>query len=164
MIAVERNPEAEALAQRFEEALHRLVVLLERCSAEQWRIVCPDEGWSVGVTAHHVGGSFRFVTGLIHALLAGKPLPEETPRGIDEGNARHALKYADCAQDETVEGLRAKGAAVGQLLVGLTDEQLAFAAPFSLASGRVTSIRTIIERMLIGHVENHRAGIESVIG
>jgi hypothetical protein len=164
MIAVDRNPEAEALAQRFKEAVQRLAALLERCSVEQWRTVCPEEGWSVGVIAHHVGGAFRFQAGLIEALLSGKPLPEQTRQGIDEGNARHALKYADCGQDETVEGLRVKGAAIGQLLAGLTDEQLELAAPFALASGRVTSIRTIIERMLIGHVENHQAGIESVIG
>jgi hypothetical protein len=163
MIALDRNPEAEALAQRFKEAVQRLAALLERCSAEQWRTVCPEEGWSVGVIAHHVGGAFCFQAGLIEALLSGKPLPEQTRQGIDEGNARHALKYADCGQDETVEGLRVKGAAIGQLLAGLTDEQLELAAPFVLASGRVTSIRTIIERMLIGHVENHRAGIESVI-
>ncbi len=164
MIAVERNPEAHALAKRFEEAVHRLAGMLEACSAEQWRIECPEEGWSVGVTAHHVGGSFRFVTGLIDALVAGTPLPEATPLGIDEGNARHALKYANCGQTETVDGLRTKGASVAQLIAGLTDEQLAIAAPFSLASGRVTSAGTIIERMLIGHVESHQVGIAAAIG
>ncbi len=164
MVVAEQNPEARALARRFEEAVQALGALLERCSAEQWRTICPGEGWTVGVTAHHVAGSFRFISGLIEALTAGNPLPEVTAAGIDEGNARHAVKFADCDYVETIEGLRVKGAAAGQLIAGLSDEQLENAAPFALRSGRVTSVRRIIERMLIGHVESHRADIEAALG
>ncbi|MGH2344897.1 MAG: DinB family protein [Chloroflexota bacterium] len=164
MIAAERNPEARALAHQFEEAVQTLSALLERCSADQWRTICPEEGWTVGVTAHHVAGSFRFIGSLIEALAAGNPLPEVTAAGINEGNARHAVKYADCDQGETIAGLRAKGAVAAQLIAGLSDEQLENAAPFTLRSCHVTSARRIIERMLIGHVESHRADIEAAIG
>jgi hypothetical protein len=164
MAVTERNPEAQALAHQFEEAVQTLGALLERCSVEQWRTICPEEGWTVGVTAHHVAGSFRFISGLIEALAVGNPLPEVTEAGIDEGNARHAVKFADCDQGETIAGLRVKGAAAAQLIAGLSDEQLENAAPFALRSGRVTSVRRIIERMLIGHVESHRADIEAAIG
>jgi len=108
MAVTERNPEARALARRFEEAVQTLGALLERCSAEQWRTICPEEGWTVGVTVHHVAGSFRFISGLIEALAAGNPLPEVTAAGIDEGNARHAVKFADCDYVETIEGLRSR--------------------------------------------------------
>jgi hypothetical protein len=164
MAVAERNPEARALAHQFEEAVQTLGALLERCSMEQWRTICPEEGWTVGVTAHHVAGSFRFISGLIEVLAAGNPLPEVTAEGIDEGNARHAVKFADCDQGETIAGLRVKGAAAAQLVAGLSDGQLENAAPFALRSGRVTSARRIIERMLIGHVESHRADIEAAIG
>jgi hypothetical protein len=46
---------AEALAGKFEAENNELIATVEAASDEQWAAVTSDDGWSVGVVAHHVG-------------------------------------------------------------------------------------------------------------
>ncbi|HVC81660.1 MAG TPA: DinB family protein [Chloroflexota bacterium] len=158
-----QNPAARALIQRFTESSDGLVALLESCTDEQWRAACPGEGWSVGTVANHLSGSFRFITGLVDSLANQRPLPETTKEGIDEGNARYALKQAERDQAETIALFRQRSSDAVQALSTLSDQELEVGQPFTLFDGRIATPRKIIERMLIGHVQSHRAGIEAAI-
>ncbi|HXT36376.1 MAG TPA: maleylpyruvate isomerase N-terminal domain-containing protein [Chloroflexota bacterium] len=158
-----QNPETCALIQRFTESTDGLVVLLESCAGEQWHATCPGEGWSVGTVANHVSGSFRFITGLVDSLANQRPLPETTQEGIDEGNARYALKQTERDQAETIALFRQRSSDAIEALSTLSDQELEMGQPFTLFGGRIATPRKIIERMLIGHIQSHRAGIEAAI-
>ncbi|HVA89487.1 MAG TPA: maleylpyruvate isomerase N-terminal domain-containing protein [Chloroflexota bacterium] len=163
MVTEDQNPEARALTQRFTEETDGLIALLEGCTGEQWRTTCPGEGWSVGTVANHVSGSFRFITGLIESLVNQRPLPETTQEGIDEGNARYALKRAETDQAETIAHFRQRSEDAARVLATLSDQELEIGQPFTLFGGRTATPRNITEAMLIRHVKSHRAGIQEAI-
>jgi hypothetical protein len=117
----------------------------------------------VGTVANHLSGSFRFITGLVESLVNQRPLPETTQEGIDEGNARYALKQAERDQGETIALFRQRSSDAVQALTALSDQELELGQPFTLFGGRIATPRKIIERMLIGHIQSHRAGIEAAL-
>ena len=41
-----------ALAEAFTSLTAEVVALLQEMSDAEWSVLCPGEGWSVGVTAH----------------------------------------------------------------------------------------------------------------
>ena len=51
---------AEALAEKFEQTNNDVISMVESASDGQWKAICADEGWSVGVVAHHVAGVQAF--------------------------------------------------------------------------------------------------------
>ncbi len=154
---------AEALATRFEEANAELAAVIEGCTDAQWRATCKGEGWSVGVTAHHVAFDQDHITKWFTAIATGRPLPPPAEGGLDASNARHAAQYASCTKAETLDLLRAGGVVAARAVRALSDEQLDRESlptpgrPAWTAGG-------VVERILIGHVVNHMASIRAAIG
>ena len=66
---------AAALATAFENANNELIAAVEACTDEQWRQTCSEEGWSVGVTAHHVASSNQPIAGFAQMIADGQELP-----------------------------------------------------------------------------------------
>ena len=85
---------AEALAAKFEQANNAVISMVEQVSDDQWKANCEEEGWPVGVTAHHIGSGYTPITGLIQALASGADFPALTTEQIDQGNADHASNFA----------------------------------------------------------------------
>jgi uncharacterized damage-inducible protein DinB len=148
------------LADRFEKANNAVIAAVERCSDEQWKKTCSEEGWSVAVTAHHVGVSHEGIAGLVNLVATGKPTPPITMEMIDAGNAEHARASANCTKEETLALLREKGKAAAEMLRGFSDGQLDRTAPLTVAGGAEMSAEQIINRILIGHPENHLESIK----
>ena len=115
---------AEALVASFNSANDDLIATVEGLSDEQWNKVCEEEGWSVGVTAHHVAAGYPLLTGLIQGIAAGADIPPISMNQIDDGNAKHADEFASVTKEDTVKGLREGGAGAATAIGGLTDEQL----------------------------------------
>jgi len=155
---------AAALAARFEATNEALIAAVQRLSEADWRATCPGEGWSVGVTAHHVAGYHLPVAQLAQGIAQGAALPEITREQIDAGNAQHAREHANCTRAETLALLRRDGAAAAAIIRGLTDEQLDRTAPLAAFGGAPWSAADVIERILIGHPQAHLASIQQAIG
>jgi hypothetical protein len=161
---------ARELARRFEQANAELVALIESCTDVQWRAVCKDEGWLVGVTAHHVAYDQDQIVNWITAIAnSSQPRPrldelEGRADSLDARNARHAQEYSSCTRAETLSLLRRGGATAAAVVRALSDEQLDRALPAAGPGGRSWTAEVAVEEILIGHVCGHLASMREAIG
>ncbi len=144
---------ARALAWRFAHANDALIATIEACTPDQWRAVCADTGWTVGVQAHHIAVNEAVIASVAQSVADGHPHPRLPPGKLDEMNARHAAEFADVTKEETVALLRENGASAIKTYRGLSDAQLALTA--TLAEGYTVSVADVIERHAIGEIEGH---------
>lgn len=153
---------ARALAWRFAQAHEALVATVEGCTPAQWRAVCADTGWTVGVQAHHIAEGEAAIAGLVRDAAAGRPHPPTPPGALDELNARHAKEFANVTVAETVALLRERGPAAVETYRALTDDQLAL--PAMPAGGPGPTVADLIEHLALGELERHGAAIRRAIG
>ena len=153
---------AEALAAKFEQENNAVVSTVEQASDDQWKAICKEEGWSVGVTAHHIGGGYPLIAGLLQGLASGADIPPLKAEQLDEANVQHAKEHANCTKEETLEMLRTGGAAAAAAVRGLTDEQLDKTSSV-LAGAPDMSVEQVIENVLIGSATTHLASIKQSI-
>src|SRR5215208_218292 len=106
--------QTQVLAERLEQANRELIAAIERCSDSQWQARCADEGWSVGVAAHHLA--------VDHVLLAGlaQAVPALTADMIDQYNAQHAQQHTVCTREETIALLETEGATAAGIVRSLS--------------------------------------------
>ena len=153
---------AETLAARFEQVNQELIDVIEECSEEQWRSACSGEGWSVGVTAHHVALDTALLAGMVRVMASGQSFPPLTGEGSDEANAQHAQEHADCTKQETLDLLRREVPIAAGVLRGLSDEQLGRTAEV-LAGAQHLSTEHVIQGFLIAHVSEHLGSIRAAL-
>lgn len=148
------------LAERFRAFNNELLAFVENCSDDDWKKVCPGEGWSVGVVAHHTADSHYGALGLVKMIVAGDKLPEITGEAINTGNAEHARKHAHCTRDEVLDILRANGSSTADYINGLRDEDLDRTGHLG-AIGHDLSAQQFIEAVVFQsggeHVRNMKA-------
>ncbi len=154
---------AEALANRYEQLNNELIAVLEQCSVEQWRALCANERWPVGVTAHHVAAMTNLNVELLSGAARGVPWPAIAMDVVDQGNAEHALQYADCTKAETIDLLTRTGTAVSTLIRQLDEQQLDRAWPALWRGNALLSVAQCVEGHLIGHIRDHLASIRGAI-
>lgn len=84
------------------------------------------------------------------------------PPPVDFGalNRAHAEAHPEPTRDEVLERLRAVREEVGAAIRRLTDQQLEMARETPV--GRMT-VRDGVERVQIGHVDQHRGSVEAAI-
>lgn len=150
----------EALAAQFETVNGELIDTVGTLSDAQWHKVCESEGWTVGVTAHHVATGLNPIMGLVQLIATDQPLPPLTPEMINQGNAQHAQQSANCTKEETVELLRSGGAASAAMVRGLNDDQLERSAA---VFGNPMTAERAIEGILIGHPKQHLESIRKAV-
>jgi hypothetical protein len=161
---------SEELAARFERANAELAALIEGCTDAEWRALCKEEGWSFGVTAHHVAYDQDQIVRWLTTIATGQqPSPpgdelEGRAASLDARNARHANEHASCTRAETLELLRAGGAVAAAAVRALSDEQLDRASSPDRPDGRTWTAEEVVEEILIGHVEGHLASLRAAIG
>ncbi len=153
---------ARALAWRFEQASAALIATVAGCTPEQWRAVCADTGWTVGVQAHHIASGEAPIEAAIRAVAEGHPHPPMAPETLDAINARHAEECANVTKAETVALLRENGAMAARTYRGLSDEQLARTATL-LVGGHAASVAQLIEYFAIGEIERHGAALRQTL-
>src|SRR5262245_18012591 len=101
---------AQDLASRFEQANHDLIATVEGLSDAQWRTKTADEGWTVGVVAHHVAGGHQGIAEMVRRIANSEPVVFDM-EAIHKGNADHAVRFANATRAETLALLRQNGAA-----------------------------------------------------
>jgi hypothetical protein len=153
---------AEALARRLEQAVGDVIAVVEHSSDERWKATCAGEGWSTGVTAHHIAEAhLNGAIGFIQTLATGQDVPPVTTEMINHGNAQHAAQHANCTRTETLDLLRQRGAAAVSTICGFSDEQLGRSAPMAFAGGALLSAQQLIESAVIDSVQQHLDSIRA---
>ena len=156
------SEQAQALADRLEQANHALLAVLTACSEDDWRKPAGNDTRSVGVIAHHVASAHALVLGLAQEVAAGRQLPALTWEMVHQGNAQHAEQQSGCPKAETLDLLRRNSAEAARIIRGMSDEQLGRSSTWEL-SGDVTTQR-VIEVHMIDHAHEHLATIKAVTG
>ena len=155
---------AAALARQLQEQGDQLVSLIEGCSEAGWRTVCAAEGWTVGVTAHHLAdGHLPAGVQFVELLVNGQPLPPITMEQIDQMNAEHAVAQANCTRPETLAALRRNAARAVEFVGGLSDEQLDRSAPLAAAGGATVSAEQLIQMILIQSSGEHLTSLRAAL-
>ena len=151
----------EALVAQFEAKTRDAVATLERLSDADWSAVVAAEGWTAGVTAHHLAGALEAVAGLVTGIAAGAP-----PRGpftramLDEMNAQHAREHAGCTRAETLALFRKGAATAAAALRALSDDQLARTGTVFTDMPPMTA-EQLIMLGLLGHIDDHMRSIRT---
>jgi len=160
------NTRSAQLAEQFEAAHDEFIGLIESLNDEQWhrsgknfptRIDDEDEGRPLGVIAHHVATNGDWIMQRIQTMLAGGPLSPVNMRVI---NSEHAREHADVTKDEVLRLLRASKPRIAEAVRAIPDNQLEVqrdtpAGPMSAAQR--------VERVLIGHMQQHQGSIQAAI-
>lgn len=153
---------ARALAWRFQQATEALIATIEGCTPGQWRAVCADTGWTVGVQAHHIAQGEDTFAGIIQKVASGQPTAPMPPGVLDGINARHAEEFAHVTQAETVALLSRNGATAMQTYRRLSDEQLGRSAALMEGKQSMTVVE-MIEYLAIGEIERHGAALRQAL-
>lgn len=150
------------LAERFEKANAEFIQAVEGLSDAQWTQKTGAEGWSVGVTVHHVAEDHPVITGMLRGLATAGEASPITPQALDAMNAEHAQRAASCTKAETLAMLSDGGKQAAELLRGLKPAELARSAPMAFLGGQDMSALQMAEGILIGHIGEHLANIRAV--
>jgi hypothetical protein len=151
------------LAERFQAFNSQVESLVQTFADEDWLKVCGGEGWTVGVVARHVAAGHYSAVELAKMIIAGKKLPEFTAEAINQMNAQHAGKHADCTKTEVLGLLKKNGAAIVDFVNGLNEADLSRTGHLALAGGEI-SVEQLIDTIIIGSASEHLANMKAVIG
>jgi len=153
----------EAFAKEFEGKVEDALTLLNRLSDADWKKTTGGENWTVGVTAHHLAGSYEPITGIIRTLAAGQSIPNFTPQMLDERNAQHAKEFAGCTKAETVAMIKKGAAQAAAAVRALSDADLAKSGTV-FAGMPPMSAEDMVKRALLGHLDEHVGSIRKTVG
>ena len=156
--------QVEELARRFEEANQATITAVEALDDAALRSQCEAEQCTAAALAAHVGESHPFIADWIRGAVAGEPLPPITMADIDRLNAERFVANAACSKETALAQLQTNGATAAATLRTLRDEDLERTVPFTLFGGSEVSVRTLIERILIGNVETHLPSLRAAAG
>ncbi len=142
------------LVARF-EALHEAVTLFaQQCPPERWHASTVEEGWRVGVTAHHIGAIHYPVIDQVQAMIDVQPLTVTTRADVERLNAQHVREHADCTPAATFSFLEREGQRVRDWLSTIDDADLARAADIPFMGGWTTAAR-LLHVVLIDLADGH---------
>jgi hypothetical protein len=153
------NSRAHELAERFAGLNEELVTFVQECPRSVWQSPCPDDGRSVGVVAHHIASSHAPLVQLMMVVANGEPAPSLTGAMLDQANADHTARHANCTPEEVIDLLRTDGRAAAEAIRSLNEEQLVRRASGELFGARM-SVAELVENVLIGHMVLHFASMK----
>ena len=154
---------AESLATQFEAKAAEMTALISNLSDADWKKTTSAEGWSVGITAHHVAGAHEAILGIVKTLASGQSIPNFTMAMLNDLNAKHAREHAGCTKAETL-ALHQRGAAAAAAgLRALSDAELDRRGTV-LAEAPPLTTQQAIEGILINHIVEHLGSIRKTLG
>ncbi len=151
---------AQDLIAAFIEANDALIKTVEALTREEWRLQTAEEGWPVGVVAHHLGTESGVEP--LKRILNGDLTPFWADSDeVDALNAQHARDFASCTKEETLGLLRRNTSHVAKVLGALTDEQLKVRC--EPVGGWPVTLEQFIVIMMPNHVVSHHQSILRII-
>jgi uncharacterized protein (TIGR03083 family) len=154
---------AESLAKQFEAKAAEMTALISNLSDADWKKTTSAEGWSVGVTAHHVAGAHEGILGIVKTLASGQSIPNFTMAMLNDLNAKHAREHAGCTRAETLTLHQKGAAAAAAALRALSDAELDRSGTV-LAEAPPLTTQQAIEGILINHITEHLGSIRKTLG
>jgi uncharacterized damage-inducible protein DinB len=151
-MASERSAE---IADDFAAANSEVLGFVRSCSDEQWLLVVPGEGWTVGVVLHHIAEGHDQASRWLESMARGEGV-SDTAEDIDCVNAAHAVRAGGIGPAETLALLEVSGDRLEAALRALSDEELDRCAPFGPAGGRELPTADLA-RVTAGHAREHLA-------
>lgn len=163
------EPRATQLAERFDAAVADVATLIEGCSDDEWRAICPAEGWSVAVVADHIAVYMPIQRDWIGKVASDEPMLPFTDLAIDTFNAWRAEEQAGVTSSEVIALLRRNHGIARDFILGLTDEQLRRSRPINriyldTESRDDRDVAQCVERTLVAHVRHHYDSIAGTLG
>ena len=149
---------AEALASEFRAENEALIALVVGMDERGWTQDCPTEGRSVGVVVGHIAQGHLIIGAIVRAIAAGRPLPVQARRTVEQGaavNARQARRLASLPPADALRMLHANTERMARFIGRLSDEDLARDA---VGVDDLTLVDAI-ERGLIGHLRGHARAV-----
>ena len=154
----------EALAAQLEEKTRDAVTTIQKLSDADWKKLTATEGWTVGVTAHHLAGGLTAVSGIVAGLVSGAPSRSGFTRAmLDQMNAQHAREQAECTRAETLSLFQTGAATASKMLRSLSDDQLAKSGTIFSDVPPMTA-EQLIMRGLLSHIDEHMGSIRKTVG
>jgi hypothetical protein len=153
------------LAEAFEAAAAEVIAAVDQLPEARWDDICPEEGWTYAVTAHHVAVGFELAANLVTMVASGQPLPPMTWDDVNEQNAAHATATAGISKPEVLVALRRKREQALEAVRALSEEQLSrVCSAIPLFGGDALSAYQVADMLLVGHPAMHAAGMRAVSG
>ncbi|HEY7463439.1 MAG TPA: DinB family protein [Candidatus Limnocylindria bacterium] len=148
---MERASRARELVGRLREHVARLIPVIEAVPEEAWNRSTAPGVWSIGKEAEHVADAAAYHQWIVR-LSIGERVSSRRP-SIERARMTTAL-----LREQVVDLIRTRTEEGATLLGALTDEQLDL--PTKPPRARNEPLADTIERVLIGHYEAHRLGIQ----
>ena len=95
-------------------------------------------------------------------IVSGEELPDLTMEAIDQGNAQHAQKHADCTKEEVLGLLREYGASMAEYIAGLDDAELDRTGQMAVAGGDVSTLQ-FVENIILKSGQEHLTSIRAAL-
>jgi hypothetical protein len=149
---------SERLADQFEEAVGRLLAIVEESTPEQWAASCADGDWTQGFAAYHAAFAIETIAQAVNGVADGGPFAKMTMAQIDEINAEQARAHGDCTAAETAGEIRRAAPAAAGLLRSLSDDQLDIKVQLMDGMPEVT-LEMMVQLAMVGHLAVHTATI-----
>jgi hypothetical protein len=149
---------AAALAAAFRAENEALLALVTAMDENDWTADCPQEGRSVGVVVGHIAEGHLIIGEIVRAIAAGRPLPVQAYRTVEQGaavNARQARRFATRTRDDTLRTLHANTKRMARFIERLSDEDLRR----GMVGFPGLTLADEIERGLIGHLKGHAGAV-----
>ena len=141
-----------ALANHLRVAVDAIVAVVGSVDDDQWNRVPSPGVWSIGKEAEHVAEAAIYHQWIVR-LTIGETVGSRRP-AIERRLMTTALSSADA-----IALIRRRADEGEQLLLALNDDQLDLPTRPPRAQGE--RLEATIERVLIGHLDVHRAAIEA---
>jgi uncharacterized damage-inducible protein DinB len=148
---MEQSSRAGELVARLREHAVPLVAVIEAVPDDAWNSTMAAGVWSIGKEAEHVADAAVYHQWIVR-LTIGERVSSRRP-AIERRQMSTAL-----SRSEVVDLIHTRTEESAALLGALTDEQLDL--PTKPPRARDGRLAETIERVLIGHYEAHRLGIE----
>jgi hypothetical protein len=156
------NTRAAALAAQIQDFNREMIACVRGCSDADWRLICKDEDWSVGVVARHVGDGHYQVVELARMIIKGDPLPDWSMADIVRMGNDHARAHADCTREEVVAILKKNGRALEGFVAGLSEDELDRKGRLPLLDQEV-SAQQILEMLVMQSGGDHLQSIRKTM-
>jgi uncharacterized damage-inducible protein DinB len=147
----DRSSRAAALVEQLRQVSEALIRLVGTIEPEQWMNVSKPGVWSAGKEAEHVADGAAYHQWIVRLSL-GQKVPARP-------HIERAQLTAQLSQPDVMDLLRQRAQESVMLIAGLSDQQLDL--PVRPPRARSATLAQMIESVLIGHYEVHRADIEA---
>ncbi len=142
------------LSKQFTRMHDALLDFVDHCSADEWERTTAEEGWRVGVTAHHIGAVHYSVIDQVQMILDGVPPTITTLEDVDRLNKAHVKEYARCMPAETRQFLVDEARRVTNWFETLAQQDLEKTAHIEFMGGCTSGVQ-LLQVVLIDLAQGH---------